>query len=413
MKKAIIFSVIFCVIIGFSGCGFIGEDGPAIVLSFSPIQPTTSDEVMFTAKAVNNNGLFANAGAKYGASPDPPHIWEVFFYGTDAKPIDSVYDRPNEPGWLTHSIKFNKPGNYGVRIQAFLNIKKTSGGSMDYGDAIFSDIVLVKVSAGQGYKASTISPRFTISEWYPGFIVLNAARTTVEPKIDKVISYEWYIDGINFGSGVEVGTSVTEGSHKVRLEVRTLYGFSQFKEVDYTYKSGAPDVQIDGPSGGVSGGTSGTIDNPPYNPPVDNNPTNPDNTGIGDDAIVSWNMGDEIPAITNSSVTVGCYLEGPPDQVSLKFYTDGSLIDSSSIKIEGVGSWKVVSQGREGSYYKFSATTNNPNLNGGAVVAFRATMRTLSAKKPAALVWIVTDCAAFNSNKRLALTAVDGMVRIN
>lgn len=144
-----------------------------------------------------------------------------------------------------------------------------------------------------------------------------------------------------------------------------------------------------------------------YTPPVDNNPIG------GNDVIVSFNKGEEVSAFTNSNIVEDIYIEGHPDKVTLKFYLDFALFDTKETDINGENGWTVTAEKYENGYYTFSAENKAPNLNGGAIKAFKLSLRTLSMKAPGALAWQKNDCYAWYSNQKVdSLTCIDGVVRI-
>lgn len=384
--KAILFSLFFIAsLVIFLGCGLDDlENSVQLVVNGPENLAASSSPVNYTAKGFN--GQLVDQYSTFVSEP-------VFWYKLLCLEGGKYKLVGEEVGGLTYTTSFPMAGTYVILV--------SPGATFKTGNIVNAELstrarLTVTVSKGQGYKDSVISPRILVSEWYPGYISLSAARTTVEPKVDKPVSFEWFIDGINFGSGVEVGVAVSEGKHSIKLEVGTLYGYRAYREVDYTYKTGAPDVQIDGPSGGVSDGKSGVIDNNPYVPP-------PDDQGEGDrNAIFSLPV--EVTAkLSSDNISEVVYIEGQATDVAVFIdYFDSTII--KFLSVVGLNGWTVDQSNVQQVGTSLSFTASNPSSSSGKKEAFKIIFQPLKLGI-AGVSWPknMVGCFAFLNDKEVII----------
>lgn len=396
-----IFLVLIISLFIFAGCGFKAPlDTKEIVISGPASLTVTNEAATGIYSAVVFNGVLAeDRGDKFTTEPKGNYWWYLL---KDNKILSTEVDGN------THTFKFYIAGSYQITVSVGAALK-TNG--IINGIIPVVQFYDVNIAKGAGYRETAITPRFTIEEWYPGFITVDASRTTTSPITDKVVGWEWYLDGSNFSSQQQAGVAVTEGTHKIRLEIKTLFGFSQYLETDYVYKSGAASVEVKGSTGGsATGGTSGTINQPV----VDNNPVVIDDGNIpkpveGRDGNfdLSFNKGQEIQANRGGEVRVPIYGQGLCDKINVTgIYFDPALLTLQSI--ESAGTWKVVQK----SGANFSATCTSPDA--GAVVICYLIFKATNNTGISGLTWPVnmTGCSAGYNNRGLFLRGIDGSVRV-
>ncbi len=414
MKKAIVLSLWLCVIFGLVGCG-VDETAVLLIVNGPTSLVITDKPVEGIYDAVGFNGEIweTKTVAKtttYSSNTVGPYFWYILFdcgngeYAVASNPITSI---------PTCKATFSVAGTYVVFVEPGATFKS---GIVTNAELASRQKLTVIVSKGQGYKETGITPRFTIEEWYPGFITVDASRTTTNPITDEVVGWKWYLDGKKFSSQREAGVPVTEGTHKIRLEVKTLFGFSQYLETDYFYKSGAASVEIKGSTGGsATGGASGIIDNP-YVPPVDNSGEIPKPVAGRDGNLdLSFNKGTEIEAKKGQEVRMPVIAYGLSDHIVVPngaMFYDGGLL--TFVRVESAGDGWIVAQ-NDAKKLAFSAINPSPKVD--TIVCYLVFKATNNATGPAGVTWPgIASCSAGyddgNGLRGLFLRGIDSTIRV-
>ncbi|MDD5739091.1 MAG: hypothetical protein PHY72_04210 [Candidatus Pacebacteria bacterium] len=415
MKAKILFFAVVVLVVSsfiFAGCGWKIDPNTVQTIISGPTALTVTNEPAtgIYSATVFGGDIAEDRGDTFSTGSRGKYWWYLI---KDDKLLSTEIESTN-----THTYKFYVPGTYFIQVSCGAAIKTNNIVNGIIPGLQFYDVV---VSRGQGYKETTITPHIVIDEWYPGHIGLDASRTETNPISDKIVSWEWYLDGINFSSQQEAGVPVTEGSHKIRLEIKTLFGFSQYLETTYVYKSGATSVEIKGSSGGsATGGTTGGIDNPPYNPPVDNNDDNPvipqPVAGRDGNLDLSFNKGAEVEVNRGQTVRMPIYAYGLSDHINIPiggiFYDKGFV---TFMSIESAGDGWVVKQ--DGNNLAFSAVNSSPSID--TIVCYLVFKATGKDPGVAGVTWVGIDkCSAGydakdgNGIRGLFLRGIDGFVRV-
>ncbi|MDO8524440.1 MAG: hypothetical protein Q7R99_02320 [bacterium] len=391
-------------VFGFLGCTSVDETIVSLKVT-GPTSVTVTDKLALTTyTATGFNGEIWNANGKsYTSSVEGPYFWYVIAdKGNNNYAV--VFQAVGGP---IFSVNFSVAGSYVVFVSTGASFKS---GKVTNAELASRAKLAVTVSKGQGYKETTITPRMVIDEWYPGYILVDTSRSTVDPITDEITGWSLSIDGKKFSSQQRAGVSVSEGNHIIRIELNTLYGFSHYLETNYTYKSGAASVEIKGSTGGsATGGTSGTIDNPPYNPPVDDNPVIIPKPVEGRDGNfdASFNKGQEMQVNKNETVRVPVYGQGLCDKVNIAgIYFDPALLTLQAI--ESAGPWEVSQK----SGANFSATNSSPDA--GAVVICYLVFKVGNNVGISGLTWPsgMSGSSAGYLGRGLFLRGIDGSVRV-
>ena len=142
-------------------------------------------------------------------------------------------------------------------------------------------------------------------------------------------------------------------------------------------------------------------------PPASNKPTDPENQDPerAGNAILSF---DEVKGQKNGIITATLFVEGLLDNLSVSgVYYDKTLLTLKSVSAISGSGWSVTAPGAE---IGFVAKNNNPQP--GKVASFQVVFQAKNTAGITGITWGPASCTGNYQGQKIALTTVDGIVRI-